>query len=106
MKPVVVIVGYKPKVGMAEELLALMKTHLPRLRSQDLVTSRDSILMRAKDGTIVGVFEWKSEKAIEEAHSNSVVREMWIEYDKVCTFVPVGTLPEASELFSSFEPVL
>jgi hypothetical protein len=30
---------------------------------------------------------------------------MWEEYGKVCDYVPVGQVPEASQLFSEFTPV-
>ena len=79
----IVIVGYKPKPGKASELEALMKTHLPVLKEEGLVTDRDSIIMRAEDGTIIEVFEWKSEEAIKAAHGNLKVQEMWQAYSSV-----------------------
>ena len=66
----IVIACYRPKPGKLDALRALMADHLPILRSQDLVTDRESIIMEAEDGTIVEVFEWKSQEAIEAAHSN------------------------------------
>jgi len=101
----IVIVGYKPKPGKNEALKALMKTHLPRLKQEGLVTDRESIIMEAGDGTIIEVFEWKSEEAIQIAHKNTAVLKMWDEYAVVCDYVPVGTLTEAESLFSGFEPV-
>jgi hypothetical protein len=53
-----------------------MKTHLPRLKQEGLVTDRESILMEAADGTIVEVFEWISEEAIQNAHKNPAVLQM------------------------------
>jgi len=31
--------------------------------------------------------------------------QMWSEYAEVCDYVPVGTLTEASRLFSDFTPM-
>ena len=73
MEEQITIACYKPKPGKAEALHLLMREHLPILRSQDLVTDRDSIIMEAKDGTIIEVFEWKSLAAIEKAHTNPEV---------------------------------
>ena len=101
----IVIVGYKPKPGKNEALKALMRTHLPRLKAEGLVTDRESILMEAADGTIIEVFEWVSQEAINSAHTNPMVLQMWGEYAEVCDFVPVGTIPEAGQLFSGFEPM-
>lgn len=100
----IVIACYKPKPGKNEALKTLMKTHLPRLKKEGLVTSRESIMMEAKDGTIIEVFEWISDEAIQSAHSNPAVLQMWGEYGEVCDYVPVGSLAEASNLFSGFEP--
>ena len=101
----IVIVGYRPKPGKAEALRALMAAHLPRLREAGLVTDRASILMEAKDGTILEVFEWKSKEAIESAHRHPVVQAMWREYDEVCDYVPAGTVAEMEQLFSEFTPL-
>ena len=101
----IVIVGYKPKTGKAEALKALMKTHVQRLRQEGLATNRESIIMEATDGTIVEVFEWVSAEAIQSAHKNPAVLQMWGEYADVCDYVPVGSLTEIANLFSEFTPV-
>jgi len=101
----IVIVGYKPKANQATALKELMKTHLPRLKKENLVTDRPSIIMEAADGTIVEVFEWISDEAIQNAHKNPAVLQMWGEYAEVCDYVPVGGLAEAGDLFSGFEPL-
>jgi len=98
----IVIVGYKPKPGKNQALKALMKTHLPRLKQEGLVTDRESILMEAADGTIIEVFEWTSDEAIKNAHTNPEVLKMWGEYAEVCDYVPVGNVAEIGNLFSEF----
>jgi len=101
----IVIVGYKPKPGKNEALKSLMKTHLPRLQQEGLATDRESIIMESADGTIIEVFEWISEEAIRNAHTNPAVLQMWGEYAEVCDYVPVGGLAEMGNLFSGFEPM-
>ena len=101
----IVIATYLPKPGREDELKALMGTHLATLRSQDLVTDRESIMMEAADGTILEVFEWRSREAIEAAHENPVVLEMWGKYAEVCDFIPAGEVAEIGQLFSEFTPV-
>jgi hypothetical protein len=59
--------------------------------------------MEAADGTIIEVFEWLSVEAIQSAHSNPTVQQMWDEYAEVCDYVPIGSLAEAGNLFSGFE---
>ena len=105
MEERIVIVGYKPKAGKEEALQQLMREHYSTLKAQNLVTDRDSIIMKAKDGTIIEVFEWKSKSAIEQAHTNPEVLKMWEKYDEVCEYIPVGKIEESSNLFSEFTPL-
>ena len=97
-----VIVGYKPKPGKEDALKELMKTHLPRLKQEGLVGDKESYIMEAVDGTIVEVFEWLSDEAIQRVHTNAAVLQMWTEYAEVCDYIPVGNLAEAGNLFSGF----
>jgi len=104
MEERIVIACYKPKPGKAQDLKELMREHLPILKTQGLVTDRASIMMEAKDGTIIEVFEWKSQAAIDQAHTNPAVLEMWGKYAEVCDYIPAGQVPEAAQLFSGFVP--
>jgi quinol monooxygenase YgiN len=101
----IVIACYRPKAGCRDALESLVKEHVATLRSVGLVTDRTPITMEAKDGTFVEVFEWRSAEAIQAAHTHPVVLKIWEEYEKVCDYVPVGQVPEASQLFSEFTPV-
>ena len=100
----IVIVAYKPKEGKAEQLKELTKTHVPRLKKEGLVTDREPVVMETADGTIVEVFEWLSDEAIEQAHKNPAVIQMWGEYAEVCDYVPLNTLNEAKMQFAGFSP--
>ncbi|MEJ7602924.1 MAG: hypothetical protein WKG01_33860 [Kofleriaceae bacterium] len=101
----IVIVGYRPKPGKQDALRGLMRDHVARLRAEGLATERASIVMEAMDGTVIEVFEWVSQAAIDAAHTNPAVLAMWGEYAEVCDYVPVGAVPEASQLFSGFAPL-
>jgi hypothetical protein len=100
-----VIVAYKPKDGMDEELLAAVRNHLSVLREQSLVTNRPAYVMRAKDNTIIEVFEWRSAQAIAEAHSNVAVQSSWEKFDAVCEYTPLSKLAEAGEVFAEFDAI-
>ena len=61
--------------------------------------------MRAGDGTIIEVFEWKSTEAIAAAHQNPVVQAMWERYAVACEYISLSTLDEFKNLFAGFEPI-
>ena len=102
---VVVIACYRPKPGKEQALLAETRAHWPTLRGEGLVTERVPIIGQAADGTVVEVFEWASQEAIEAAHTNPAVGAMWERYEQVCDYVPIADVAEAADLFSSFTPV-
>lgn len=103
--PRLVIVAYRPKPGKADLLLAELRDHVRLLWSEGLATDRHPVLMRAKDGTMIEVFEWASPAAIEEAHSNPRVQAMWGRFAACCDYAPLNTVAETASLFADFEPV-
>jgi quinol monooxygenase YgiN len=105
IEPIIVIVAYRPKPGKESETLDLVRSRVPTLRKEGLVTDRSPIIMRARDGTIIEVSEWKSQEAIDAAHKNPNVLVMWNRFFEVCDCIPLNTLSESSEMFAGFEPV-
>jgi quinol monooxygenase YgiN len=105
MSGVCVIVAYHPKPGKEDEVLALVRSRVPNLREEGLVTDREPVIMRSRDGTIIEVSEWKSRAAIDAAHNNLNVLAMWNKFFAVCDCVPLNTLAEAQEMFAGFEAI-
>lgn len=103
--PIFSIACYRPKEGKQDDLLLLTREHVPILRKEGLATERPAYAMRAKDGTIVEVFEWKSNDAIHAAHTNPEVMKLWKRYEAACEYVSLSTLAEAQEMFANFEPL-
>ncbi|HTC27103.1 MAG TPA: hypothetical protein VK725_08515 [Dyella sp.] len=99
-----VIVAYRPKPGYEAELDVLVREHVPCLKALGLVTDRPAQAMRAKDGTVVEVFEWQ-DGAIEAAHSSPRVVELWERFGNACDYVPLRELPEAEAMFADFETI-
>jgi hypothetical protein len=85
--------------------LDLVKSRVPTLRKEGLVTDRPPTIMRTRDGTIIEVSEWKSQEAIEAAHKNPNVLAMWNRFFEVCDCIPLNTLSESAEMFAGFEPI-
>ena len=101
----IVIAAYRPRLGREKELLELVRGHVPILRDEGLATDRPAVAMRAQDGTIVEVFEWRSASSADEAHTNPAVRALWESFGALCEFVKLADLPEARQQFPHFEPV-
>ncbi len=102
---IMVIVAYRPRPGKEAQLLELTKEHVPILRREGLATDRPAYAMCADDGTIIEVFEWKSQEAIDTAHTNPEVLKLWGRFAEVCEYVPLATVKECGELFAGFDPI-
>ena len=100
-----VIVAYKPKPGKDEKLLEIVKNHIPVLLCQGLVEEQKSIILRSKNGTILECFEWKSVEAVEIAHKNQAVLDMWEDFDDACEYETLANLDECKNLFAGFERI-
>ncbi|HST29470.1 MAG TPA: antibiotic biosynthesis monooxygenase family protein [Chthoniobacterales bacterium] len=105
MKGVIAIVAYRPKPGKEKELLELVRSRVPSLKKENLVTDRAPTIMRARDNTIIEVSEWKSREAIDAAHKNPNVLAMWNKFFTLCDCVPLNSLAEAADMFAGFEPI-
>ena len=101
----IVIVVYRPLPGKELGLERVVRKHLDVLIGQGLVTDRKPIAMKAKDGSVVEVFEWKSAQSIEDAHSNIAVQELWAEFGTVCNYEKPVNVAEFHTVFSEFEPL-
>ncbi len=100
-----VIVAYKPKPGREQQLIAAVKRHLEVLHAEQLVTDKQGYVMRASDGTIVEVFEWRSAEAINQAHTNPAVQALWAEFSAACDYTPLSKLNESQQMFAEFDAV-
>ena len=69
------------------------------------MTDRPASVMRAADGTILEVFEWRSAEAIQQAHGNPAVQALWAEFGAACDYTPLANLAEAQQMFAEFEAV-
>ena len=86
------------------ELLELTREHVELLRNEGLATERPVVAATTADGTVVEVFEW-APGGTERAHTNPAVLKLWERYAIACDYVPLASLPEASNMFASFAPL-
>lgn len=100
-----VICGFRPKPGKEADLMAVFREHAAVLGREGLITQRPFCLMKASDGCFVEVFEWKSAEAIDEAHRNPRVLELWDRFEAAAEYVAPATIAGMAGLFPGFEPI-
>jgi quinol monooxygenase YgiN len=90
---------YKPNEGKKQELMDILKEHIPMLKEYGLITDRATITAESEDGTIIEIFEWASEEAKGAAHQHSAIMQMWGRMMPICSFPAMKDLPEAQKSF-------
>jgi hypothetical protein len=81
-KPVKMHVTYRPKKGMAEELLQLVLKHGPALESTGLIVDGPAVVYRAtnkRSGEVsfIETFSWRDDEAPDLAHQMPEVMAIW-----------------------------
>jgi hypothetical protein len=97
-----VIALFRPKPGKDADLLGCMRDHLPILRNEGLATERPSVVLKAQDGSLLEIFEWASQAAIDAAHTNPNVLALWKRYAECCDYITLADLNEATAMFPGF----
>ena len=100
-----VISVYRPQAGLAEKLNEIVRRHVPTLREEGLITDRPTTALVAADETVVEIFEWSSHEAVEQAHTNPRVAEIWKDIAEVAEITTLSTLAEANRPFAPFKPL-
>ncbi len=103
--PEIVFAAYRPKEGKANDLGELLKDHLPTLKRLELITDRAPIVCRAKDGTIIEVFEWRAADSSAQAHEHPEVAKIWEAMGEICDLPPLTEIAELAKRFPHFSPV-
>lgn len=99
---VLAIATYKAKEGQDAAFMELVDKHLPTLRELGFATDKASYLAKAKDGTLIEVFEWTSMNAIRAAHEHPAVSDIWEKMTLIGEFPVLGSLGEAQRPFAGF----
>jgi hypothetical protein len=69
--------AYRPYPGKSVELIALFHEELAILRRQGHVTERPAPVVRTEEGELLVVLEWSTEHAVDDAHADPEVLEVW-----------------------------
>ena len=104
MSSQIVIAMYKPHEGKDAGLRALISEHIPTLERLELITDRPALLLQARNGTYLEIFEWRV-SASSRAHEHPEVARIWEAMELVADFVSLLSLGEANRRFPHFSLV-
>jgi hypothetical protein len=99
------IVVYKPYKGRDQELLPAVMASYRDLQKGGYVTTQPPKLMKATNGSIVLIFDWKDENTKNTAQTDPVIQQHWMALSKLCEFEKPMNLTECQQPFSDFESI-
>ncbi|MCM3629641.1 antibiotic biosynthesis monooxygenase [Paenibacillus glycanilyticus] len=99
----VAIALYRPHPGKEQELYAIVREHGPALKREGLITEHPMLQLEAEDGTVIEIFEWKSEEAKKQAHISPDIWPIWERMMAVAEMTGLATLKEAGQPFPDFK---
>jgi len=99
------IIVYKPYKGREQELLPAVKASYVDLVKSDYVTRDAPKLMKTTNGSIILIFDWKSEEMINRAQADPIIQNHWMKLAKLCEFEKSANLVEFQQPFSQFEAI-
>jgi hypothetical protein len=105
MSPKMFFALYRPHPGKDAELRQLIAEHVPTLRRLELITDREAVLVKAKDGTYLEICEWRTSNSSTQAHEHPEIAKIWEAMGKIADFPALEGLQEAKQRFPNFEPV-
>jgi len=105
MSGTMTITTYMPKPDKAEELLQVLRQHVPTLRQLGLATEYPSTLMRSEDGSFVEIFEWESEESSKKALEHPKVQKLRKDIQSLCDFKSLADVPESQNTIAKFKRV-
>ncbi|ANX11397.1 hypothetical protein ABE41_005210 [Fictibacillus arsenicus] len=104
MSALITMALYQPHEGKEEQLNEVLRNHIKTLEAENLITSREPIRARAANGTVIEIFEWRSEQAKDAAHESPGVMRVWNEIMEIAEIKSLSSLGEANHPFPNFAP--
>ena len=52
---------------------------------------------------VIEVFEWKGKEAVDAAHSDPVVKELWARFEAACDYIAPASVEGMDGMFPNFE---
>jgi len=101
----IMVVAYRPYKGKEEILKSLLFAQIKVFRDEGLLSGRDPWFMRSNDALYLGFYEWKSKEVVDGLEANPKVQQLWMQFDKICSFEKPASVPELQQLFTHFESI-
>ena len=96
---------YRPRPGREGELLPHLHEEIAALRARGHITARPAVICRAPDGAYLVVSEWASPTAVDDAHGDESIVEIWRRKDGLAEYLAPADLDGSAAPFASYDVI-
>ena len=86
------LAAYRPRPGREDDFLVFLYEELELLRRQGHVTERRAPVVRAPKGELLVVLEWSTDHAVDDAHADPDVLEVWDRKAELAEYIAPAAL--------------
>jgi len=97
--------AYRGRAGREADVLPHLREEIVALRSRGHVTRRPAAICRTPGGLYLVVFEWASERSVDDAHADEVILEVWRRKERILEYLAPSELDTIDAPFASFDVV-
>jgi quinol monooxygenase YgiN len=95
--------SYRARDGHADEVLPHLRDEIAALRARGHITSRRAAICRTASGEFLVVSEWSTERAVDDAHEDEAILEIWRRKEQLVEYLAPGELAGSDVPFASFD---
>ena len=99
------LAAYRPRPEREDDLLVFLHEELALLRRRGHVTERRAPVVRAPKGELLVVLEWSTDHAVDDAHVDPDILEVWDRKAELAEYIAPAALPGSDIPFARW-PVI
>jgi hypothetical protein len=84
-------------------VLPHLREEIAALRDRGHITSRPAAICRTARGEFLVVSEWSTEHAVDDAHADAAILEIWHRKEELLDYLAPGDLAGIDVPFASFD---
>jgi hypothetical protein len=95
--------AYRARPGGDAEVLPHLRAEIATLRERGHITARPAAICRTADGNYLVISEWSTDTAVDDAHADTVITDVWRRKEELLEYLPPAELAGADAPFASYD---
>jgi len=95
--------AYRPRPGRGDDVVPHLREEVATLRTHGYITSRPAPICVTGSGEYLVIVEWATETAVDEAHADDVILEVWRRKEQLAEYIAPADLDGSGVPFASYD---